>query len=177
MFMNTLHHAKFWRTAFLKTRRIFQNDAYTAFNRNERKRRATIVYDRVQAKEEKIKKGTSPRLGPEENAQEDKSQQMEVPPARRKDKDEFNQKIKTFYVEKNVYFLVGCLFSLYSIFVYDFFTNRCVQIFSNFFFFIFHFTRKTVNMLACAVHALFIFFQVCVLFLKFGSNLNLPFGK
>ncbi|CAG9479302.1 conserved Plasmodium protein, unknown function [Plasmodium vivax] len=176
MFTNALHHAKLWRTAFAKTRGIFQNEAYTAFKGREKKRNSTNVYDHVQAKQEKGKKGVSANLGTEENSQEAKSQQMEVPPVRSKPEEQFNQTINPFYVDKNVFFLVGCLSSLYSIFVYDFFSNRCVQIFSNFFFFMFHFTRKTVNLLACIVHALFIFLQVCVLVIKPSANLNLPLG-
>ncbi|KJP89733.1 hypothetical protein AK88_00693 [Plasmodium fragile] len=176
MLMNTLHHAKFWRTALSKTRRIFQNEAYTAFNGSDKKRHASSVYDHVQAKQEKSKKGAAPTLGPEENAHEATSQQMEAPPIRSQHEEKFNQTIKTFYVDKNVFFLVGCLSSLYSVFVYDFFTNRCVQIFSNFFFFMFHFTKKTVNVLACIVHTLFIFLQVCVLVIKSSANLNLSLG-
>ncbi|GAB66272.1 hypothetical protein PCYB_084330 [Plasmodium cynomolgi strain B] len=156
MFMNTLHHAKLWRTAFMKTRGIFQNEAYSAFKGSEKKRRVTNVYDHVQAKQEKSKKGaSSPNIGTEENAQEAKSQQMEVPPVRSKHEEQFNQTFSTFYVDKNVFFLVGCVSSLYSVFMYDFFTNR-----------------KTVNILACIVHALFIFLQVCVLAIKSSANLE-----
>ncbi|EUD65707.1 hypothetical protein C922_03955 [Plasmodium inui San Antonio 1] len=177
MFMNTLHHAKFWRSAFSKTKGIFQNEAYSAFKGREIKRPATSVYDHVQAKQEKSKKGALPNLGIEEYAQERKSQQVEVPPVRRKHEEEFNQRINSFYVDKNVFFLVGCLSTLYSIFVYDFFTNRCVQIFSNFFFFMFHFTRKTVNIMACILHTLFIFLQVCVLVIKSSPKLNMPVAE
>ncbi|CRG95287.1 conserved Plasmodium protein, unknown function [Plasmodium gallinaceum] len=85
--------------------------------------------------------------------------------------DYFFKKRKIFYIDNSIFFISGGLISLYSVFVYDFFTNRQMQIFSNFFFLLFHITRQSVNILACIVHVLFIFFQICVLYIK--SNIQI----
>ncbi|SBT79411.1 conserved Plasmodium protein, unknown function [Plasmodium malariae] len=88
------------------------------------------------------------------------------------EKENYFKRTKIYYIEKNIFFIFGCFTSLYSVFVYDFFTNRYLQIFANFFFLIFHVSKHTVNMLACSIHILFILFQICVLFFKWNINLR-----
>ncbi|CRG99868.1 conserved Plasmodium protein, unknown function [Plasmodium relictum] len=80
--------------------------------------------------------------------------------------ENFFKKRKIFYIDNNIFFILGGFTTLYSVFVYDFFTNRHMQIFSNFFFLLFQVTRQSINILACAVHLLFICFQIYVLYIK-----------
>ncbi|KYO02553.1 hypothetical protein PRSY57_0305200 [Plasmodium reichenowi] len=73
---------------------------------------------------------------------------------------------RSVYIINSFLFICGCLISLYSIFVYDFFFNRFFQICSNVFFLLFHLTKKSVNIVASLFHLLFVCFQVGVLFKK-----------
>ncbi|GAW80759.1 hypothetical protein, conserved [Plasmodium gonderi] len=169
MFMNRLCNSKLWRSNGWKRNGIFQNEVFAMF-KSSKNILAKNTYGNINEKQEKNNKGTK-NLNTNESNMEDKLQKMQLLYSKNKCEGNFSKKMNTFYIDNNFFFLIGCFFSLYSVFVYDFFANRCVQIFSNFFFLIFHFTKNTVNLLASILHMLFICFQVYVLTIK--SNISL----
>lgn len=75
-----------------------------------------------------------------------------------------------YYVDTNIFFIIAGSISIYSVFIYDFFQNRSLQTLANMFLFLFHVTRKSVHIIACFIHLIFIICQMNVLYQKKKKN-------
>ncbi|SBT76907.1 conserved Plasmodium protein, unknown function [Plasmodium ovale] len=165
MAMNALYNSRLWKGITRGTKGILQSEKLHMFRNSERR---DLGNNKVHEKWKKCKK-TGGKGYPEEEYT-GTFIEKEVLPSGKEFEEKVFKKMKIYYVDKNLFFIFGCFTSLYSVFVYDFFTNRYLQISSNFFFFIFHITKQTVNMLACVVHLLFICFQVLALSIKANTG-------
>ncbi|KYO03177.1 hypothetical protein PGSY75_0305900 [Plasmodium gaboni] len=174
MNINTIYKNKFLNKLILKNKGIYLNNNMCIF-KNDGNNTTNVIYRK---KEKDIKKYeyNSYLLKKERynieyfNSKNNKQRgcmfiQKQLLSSQNKSDDILGCK-RSVYIVNSFFFLCGCLISLYSIFIYDFFFNRFFQICSNVFFLLFHFTKKSVNIVASLFHLLFICFQVGVLFKK-----------
>ncbi|SOV73866.1 conserved Plasmodium protein, unknown function [Plasmodium sp. gorilla clade G3] len=174
MNMKTIYKNKFLNRLILKNKGICLNNNMCIFE-NDGNNKTNVIYRK---KEKDIKKyENNPYFLKKErynieyfNDKNNKHReymfiQKQLLSSQKKTDDLLKGK-RSLYIINRFFFICGCLISLYSIFVYDFFFNRFFQICSNVFFLLFHFTKKSVNIVASVFHLLFICFQLGVLFKK-----------